>query len=244
MPDGGIATTVSIETVARDSDGRVYSETKPLPPSEDQEPQKASTSAYKFEPSNVATYYVLDPPASAYSTWDSKNKKARLYQYPEEVHGQVKGCWAESQGRIQVRGPEAEDFHPIPVSPSSKATSKVWMRGGTGARRQILETTENLGAKTIGGFTVQGIRTTSEPLPGERPDGLFVGTSEFWESNDLNLNLSEASTGLQNGNHPGKYTKTKELIDLKLGEPDRSLFQPPQDYEVVTEQLHQVQCGP
>jgi hypothetical protein len=34
-----------------------------------------------------------------------------------------------------------------------------------------------------------------------------------------------------------------ELTSFTPGEPDPALFQPPQGYEIVTEPLHQVQCG-
>lgn len=242
LPQGGNATTVSIETVARDSKGRVYEETEPAPPGEGRESQEASSSAQKFEPNKVTMFHVNDPVASAFSSWYSMSKTAYLYQYPKKVHARPQGCWANKRGDIQVWGPEAGDFHALPAAPSSKTTSQIWTRDTTGVRRQVLETIENLGAKTIGGLTVQGWRSSFAPLPGERPEGLFVGTAESWWSDELNLALSEKSTGPMSSPQPGKYTKTKELIDLKLNEPDPALFFPPKDYSVVRVALHPVPC--
>jgi hypothetical protein len=36
--------------------------------------------------------------------------------------------------------------------------------------------------------------------------------------------------------------RTRELVNLTLEEPDPSLFQPPADYKVTTEELHPVAC--
>lgn len=236
MPDGSKLTTDSIETVARDSEGRIYRATKSEPPGEAQGTLKASTSAYKLQPGNVSTYSVEDPAASTFEAWDSNGNRAVLFQYPAEVHGKVEGCWADSQGRILASGPEKADWHPIPASPHALSKSEVWIRDTRGARRRVVETAENLGTKTIGGFTAEGVRTKTEPLPGEPRDGLFVGAEEFWKSMELNLILSEESRSAES-------TKTKELLDLKLAEPDPALFSAPKGYSVDRIGLHQVACG-
>jgi hypothetical protein len=228
MPDGKTLTYVSIETAARDSKGRFYSETKNAQDSEDSEPDKVAT-------------FVSDPAAGTQLIWNSKSNRAVLYQTPEELHGKLKGCWANNQGIIRVRGPEDADWHPIPISSSSISQSKTWIREPEGIRRQVLLITQNLGTKTISGFIVQGVRMSYAPLPGEQPDGVTESSAEFWRSDALNLKLSEKSTGRLYGNK-AESIKTKELIDLKLGEPDPSLFSPPNDYSVDRVELHKIPC--
>jgi hypothetical protein len=228
MADGKIVTLTSIETAARDSSGRFYSETKIVQ-------QSGETGSNK-----ISSAYVLDPTAGTNLNWNSKSTRAVLYQTSAELQEKLKGCWADEQGKIWERGPEDEDWHPIPVSPPI-SQSKIWIREPDGVRKQVLLTTQNLGTKTISGFTVRGVRTSYAPLPGEKPDDGTASSTEFWRSDALNLKLSEESTG--RGNQTSEFTKSKELIDLKLGKPDPSLFSPPKDYSVDRVELHQVSCG-
>jgi hypothetical protein len=41
---------------------------------------------------------------------------------------------------------------------------------------------------------------------------------------------------------PRTGKRTRELVNLTLEEADPSLFQPPADYNVTTEEMHQVAC--
>ena len=41
---------------------------------------------------------------------------------------------------------------------------------------------------------------------------------------------------------PRMGKKTREVVSLTIGEPDPSLFQPPEGYEILTEEMHEIPC--
>jgi hypothetical protein len=41
---------------------------------------------------------------------------------------------------------------------------------------------------------------------------------------------------------PRTGKRTRELVELSQSEPDPATFQPPEGYEVVTQELHEVPC--
>jgi hypothetical protein len=41
---------------------------------------------------------------------------------------------------------------------------------------------------------------------------------------------------------PRTGRRTREVVGLTIGEPDLSLFQPPEGYEVVNEEMREVPC--
>lgn len=95
----------------------------------------------------------------------------------------------------------------------------------------------DLGTTTIQGIEAHGIRRTGTTPAGEIGNDVpLVRTSEVWSSNVFPLVLREMSDDPRLGKH------TRELVRLDLGEPDVSLFAPPEDSEIVTVGVHQVTC--
>jgi hypothetical protein len=86
---------------------------------------------------------------------------------------------------------------------------------------------EDLGAKTIEGVSARGTRTIMTIPAGEagneRP--LEVVT-ESWYSEDLKATVLNIHTD------PRMGTVTTRLANVRLGEPSKSLFEPPTDYKV------------
>ena len=68
-------------------------------------------------------------------------------------------------------------------------------------------------------------------------DRPLVRTAENWLSEDYGFTARSVS------DDPRQGKRMNELTSFTPGEPDPALFQPPQGYEIVTEPLHQVQCG-
>jgi hypothetical protein len=87
-------------------------------------------------------------------------------------------------------------------------------------------TTEKLGAQTIEGVLVEGMRTTTTVAPGPTGNGHPASlTLETWDSPELKVTvLTRSSNGY-----------TSKLIHLSRVEPDRTRFQPPALYTVVDE---------
>ena len=121
-----IAST-STETFARDSHGRTYEETE----------RPEVTGGQKNKRVSV---YVRDPGAGTALIWNSGSNRAVLYLTPAELRDELKGCWADEQGRIQGSGPEEEDWFTLPGAPLTKTTTKAWISDSTGIRKQVLRT--------------------------------------------------------------------------------------------------------
>jgi hypothetical protein len=91
-------------------------------------------------------------------------------------------------------------------------------------------TTESLGTKIIDGTSVAGTRrTTVIPTGMQGNDGPITQTSESWFSRELNLTVLTVNIA------PDGTTQTQRIANLRLTEPDPSLFMIPPDYAVVDE---------
>lgn len=93
-------------------------------------------------------------------------------------------------------------------------------------------TTEDLGIETIEGVEAHGRRTTTTTPAGMVGNSEpLVSTHEVWSSMTIKpypLVLRQIDDDPQGGK------TTREATRVSLSEPDQSLFQPPQGYEVVT----------
>jgi hypothetical protein len=87
---------------------------------------------------------------------------------------------------------------------------------------------EDLGTRTIAGVDAHGIRHTETiPAGAEGNELPLVIVSETWTSRELNLVV----LGMRDDPRRGKTTF--EVEELTQGEPDPSLFAPPEGYKVV-----------
>jgi hypothetical protein len=94
-----------------------------------------------------------------------------------------------------------------------------------------------LGTQTIQGVVATGIRTTrTTPAGAEGNDAPLVRVTELWNAKSLGLVVREVRED------PVTGKETKELVELSQSEPDPSTFQPPEGYEIVTQELHAVRC--
>jgi len=174
---------------------------------------------------------VNDPDGGTQSQWDSRTKKAHVTILPPQEQRQ--GCWANDTGNLRMSWNEG----PRPGAPVNPAAA---LPGGgvmAPAPRHKPEV-EELGTTTIQGVEARGRRMTTTIPAGEAGnDQPLVTVAEYWSSPQIGLTLRESSDSPRTGK------RTRELVNLNLSEPDPSLFQPPEGYEVKTDELHQVACA-
>ena len=204
----------STTSQARDGEGRTYSSLTPAP--------------FRSGPA-IQTFHVSDPVAGTETRWDSRGKKATVYQLPPK--DQQHGCWRADDGGGGWNYPQ---------TPGEGTTEKASDTSQPAAERSPgpHRTHEDLGMDTIQGLEIHGERTTITTPKGEfGNDQPLVSTMEVWWSDEYRLQVRQIRED------PRQGKTTRELVSFTPGEPDPALFQPPQGYEVVTVGLHQVSCN-
>ena len=213
LANGTTITNESSWIEARDGQGRYY---------------RADTGKFYPGGSQITRSHINDPVAGTETRWDSRVKKATVYELPPQ--DQRHGCWQSESGNSKWS---------YPLTPEQRAAEKAAnAQDPPLVRTQVRHpVTEQLGTDVIEGLTVRGTRTTfTTPIGEIGNDQPVVQTTEDWWSDEYRLNVRSLN------DDPRQGKTTRELTGFTPGEPDPSLFQPPQGYEVVTEQLHQVAC--
>jgi hypothetical protein len=213
LASGATISTETTRTQARDGQGRHYEADTAIP--NDGRPQ-------------MTNFQVLDPVAGTETRWDSQWKKATVYQLPPE--DQRHGCWQSESGISKWSYPLTPEQRAAEKAPELSTPVAVQTFSGH-------QVPENLGKDVIQGLQVHGSRTTfTTPAGRAGNDQPLVHTSEVWVSDEYRLQARWINDDPQHGK------TTRELVGFTPGEPDPSLFQPPEGYEVVIEELHQVPC--
>jgi hypothetical protein len=90
----------------------------------------------------------------------------------------------------------------------------------------------------INGVETHGHRRTTTTSAGAiGNDAPLVSSDEYWQAPSLgDLTLRSENDDPKTGK------QTRKLVRLSLSEPDPAIFQAPQDYQVVTQEMHQVPC--
>ena len=231
LADGTTVRMVTTGATARDSAGRwMTSNTRGL----------QGTEGREFTSGNAR-----DPVAGTQTTWNSASQTARVIQIPPA--DQRHGCWANDDGLMMM---EYNVYRPPAGAAPAGTAAKISTNGGggsssagsaavtsTGIGRGFPTTREELGISTIMGVEVHGVRiTTTTPAGKLGNDRPIVRTMETWVAPSLGLVLRSITDDPRSGK------TTREVQALDLGEPPISMFQPPEGYKVITQQLHQVEC--
>jgi hypothetical protein len=146
---------------------------------------------------------VLDPVARTNSSWAVPGKTATVIQMPAPGVSRT-GCLTNMQVRLPDNRTQPE--RPKPVI-------------------------EDLGTQTINGVEARGRRfTTTTPAGAIGNDAPLVRTSEAWTAIAPGLRGLMARD-VTDDQQWGKMTK--ELTNFTQAEPDPSVFQPPEGYEIV-----------
>jgi hypothetical protein len=82
------------------------------------------------------------------------------------------------------------------------------------------------------------VRTTeTTPSGAVGNDAPLVRTHEVWTAKTIPLLVRSITDDPRTGK------QTRELVEFNQGEPDPALFQPPEGYRIVTEEMHPVPCA-
>jgi hypothetical protein len=221
LADGTTITRETTEVQARDSSSR--SMTSITDPTSGAHP-------------SVTRITVNDPVANVRISWNSLIKRAREVQLPP---GDQQGCWSSDSGQFSIaRGnpePGAAAAHPPrPASP---------VAGAPGVPANVVHNNppvmEDLGTAEFQGVEALGNRNTWTIPAGEvGNDRPMVRSGECWRAPGVGGLVVHS---VDNAPRSGK--RTRDLVRMDLAEPDPSVFQPPADYEVSTEQVHEGGCN-
>ena len=173
-----------------------------------------------------------DTDGTILANWYSVTNTGRLFRMPPKE--QRHGCWVS----VSLRMDWNETPRPAPpdkilFNPLTRAVEQV----SAPVQRSKPKIAE-LGTMSIQGVEAHGQRITRTIAVGEAGnDQTIVTVEENWMAPSLGLELRQSSEDPRTGK------RTRELVNLTLEEPDPSLFQPPADYNITTEELHPVACN-
>ena len=180
------------------------------------------------DPTLITRFNVLDQANGNQTTWDSQVKKATILKEPpaEQRHG----CWQSPSGNMKQG---------CLANPSNSANGQADTAGKASTGVHVLtepqgpqQVQEDLGTATIQGIKAHGRRSTWTTPVGEiGNDQPLVHTQEDWLADGLGIEVRHVDDDPQQGK------RTTELVKLDEGEPDPALFQPPEGYEIVTEEM-------
>ena len=203
---------------------------------------------------------VHDPVENTEASWDTRNKTARVTKLPPE--DQRHGCWANDSGNVRSNygsmrlpdqpggagvmgatfgtGPVVSSGTVAPGSTTVTTNLPATMPiVGEKMRRALPKPVhEDLGTDVIQGVEVRGSRMTiTTPVGQIGNDRPIVSTQENWMAPSLGgIILRSVSDSPQTGK------ETREVVSLTIGDPDPSVFQPPDGYKVTVDVLHEVPC--
>jgi hypothetical protein len=216
LANGTTITRDTTEIEARDSQGRSLRSTT------DQTAEMGGAAETRVN--------VNDPMGGTQSNWDTRTMKAHVTKMPPQ--DQRQGCWATDSGNFRISRYEG----PRPGAPAPNGTPLPG--GGTlvPAQRNKPEI-EDLGESSIQGISVHGHRLITTIPAGQIGNNQpIVTTSENWSSAEFGLTLRDIVDDPRSGK------RTRELVNLTPGEPDPTVFQIPDGYEVTTQEMHPVSC--
>ena len=166
----------------------------------------------------------------------SDTKKASVIHLPPQ--DQRHGCWASDSRRMTIH------YDAGASAPGTRTGG-----GGEGLAGSILASGEvretsktehthaSLGTTMIQGVEAKGVLlTTVIPTGQAGNDSPITTTQELWRMPGFPFPLREVYDDPRTGR------RTREVVGLTIGEPDLSLFQPPEGYEVVNEEMREVPC--
>jgi hypothetical protein len=172
---------------------------------------------------------IQDPVAGTQSSWDSRSRREKVIKLPplEEQHG----CWQSANGNYKR-------YFSNPRPSSAVAPSDAQGKSAAPANAAVplvmrhLPVVEDLGTMTIEGVEARGQRETTTTAAGEIGNDLpLVSTQDTWIATGFGIVVRMVTDDPQQGK------RTMELVKLDQGEPDPVLFQPPEGYEIVTEEM-------
>jgi hypothetical protein len=220
LANGTTITTETREMDARDSQGRSFFSSTRTP------------SAPGVE---VTNGNIENPVDNTRIMWNSHDKKASVIRLPAQ--DQRHGCWASASGSYHFTIRYGGETPPPNTTPRGVGEGSAIAMEQVGGPSSNEWKREELGTTTIQGLEAQGKRLTIVIPAGQMGnDNPITTTREMWRAPGFPFLLREAYDDPRTGK------RTRETVSLTIGEPDLSMFQPPEGYEVVNEEMHEVPC--
>ena len=164
---------------------------------------------------------ILDPMQNVFILLDPQNKIANVRHFGVPS----RPADFKAAPRATQPAPAARSGTATPATVAqTRSESSPEVEGPRPSRRF---SREDLGTMEIEGFVVRGTRITTTIPAGEMGnDKPMTSTTERWVSEDLKMELLTKSSSPESGQH------THRVVNIRSGEPDPLLFQPPADYTV------------
>jgi hypothetical protein len=183
---------------------------------------------------SVTRITVNDPVANVLISWNSLIKKAHEVQLPP---GTDAGIPTPVSSRLLEGIPNPARLPPVLPGPFLRLRGRRAFRPPCSITKPPVK--EDLGTAVFEGVEAQGYRNTWTIPAGEvGNDRPMVRSGECWRAPSVGGLVVHS---VDNAPRSGK--RTRDLVRMDLAEPDPSVFQPPADYEVTTEQMHEVSCN-
>jgi hypothetical protein len=224
--DGTTITRETNETRALDSQGRTLF---------------SNNSMVMFEGMTAITNAnVNDPVEGTQANWDSRTKKARVIKLPPK--DQRYGCWATESGTFRMSYGRPRPAGAPPLSAVNGVQGPAQLAPQPGVTASLFARSsgkpEDLGTESIMGIEAHGTRNTIVTPVGQiGNDRPITRTTEVWMAPGFNFPFRMISDDPQMGK------RTTEIVRLDLSEPSPETFQPPEGYQVTTEEMHEVPCA-
>jgi hypothetical protein len=189
-------------------------------------------------------YRVYDPVARTNANWTVPGERATVTPMPPIPKPGQSGqtCWSTvasaGSGASTVQAvtlrPEAPSG-PYGVGAGSAAPPAP--RVETARAEAPQEVREDLGTQAFEGVQAKGTRTTrTTPAGAIGNSEPLVRTTETWRATSFGIIVHEVTDDPQTGK------RTKEMVQFSSREPYSGSFQPPEGYEVVTQEMHETPC--
>jgi len=225
LANGTTITRESTEVRAVDSEGRVMESRTETPASEDRKP--------------VSIVSVSDPVAKTRTHWNSPGDKATVIPMPPHLSDQP-GCFSTAANSTPAAGGSGNEESSRGVGGSATSSSSSFLVAGGPEMRRGKPVIEDLGTSTVQGIEARGRRITrTTPAGTLGNDAPLVHTEETWTATRIGPSAPLVRSEIDD---PETGRQTTELVNLTLSESDMALFQPPQGYDVVVQEMHQVPC--
>jgi hypothetical protein len=172
------------------------------------------------------SFHVFDPVARTNTSWMVPGTKATVLKMaPPPEPGSTRATCFSTSGASTAEALERQPGEMPPQMIQPRGTAMTSSR-------------ENLGTQTIQGVVATGSRSTmTTPAGVDGNDAPLVRTTETWNARSIGLVVRTVTDDPRTGK------RTKELVELNQGEPEPAAFQPPEGYEIVNQEMHEVSCA-
>jgi hypothetical protein len=203
---------------------------------------------------NMALVWRMPDTANRHGCWQVDSDRFKFsFNFDAPEFGGCPSRRAAYQQAQDQRDSPSEKEAPQAGDAAPADSFAAIRRNATPETREPKPTYEELGTAMIAGVEARGYRwtyppqaaPTGESKPGSAGARNDVQSEEHWIATDPALGGLWVRQVVEYFDNPGR-TKSwmKELVNLRLGEPDLASFEPPADIPMTSKEMHPVSCTP